>query len=147
MGSKPQNDGLQADPDYTSERVQHLELIQGVVTRLAGNSATMKRYCIALVAIGTGIYKAVGEPQAVSALIVFIVVFWWLDARYLEDEKRFRDLYDNVRAEAHGKRPDFRLTPESERDIKSLRRCVMNWSTTPLYLPLIALLFLFWVAV
>jgi hypothetical protein len=147
MVSELQNDGSSAEVDYTSERVQHLKLIQGVVTRLAGNSATMKRYCIALVAIGMGIYKTVGEPQAVSALFAIVIVFWWLDARYLEDEKRFRDLYDNVRAEPHGKRPDFRLTPESQRDINSLRRCVMNRSTTPLYLPLVALLFLFWIAV
>jgi len=146
MASGPQNDESSCEVDYTSERVQHLELIQAVVTRLAGNSATMKRYCIALVAIGMGVYKTVGESQAVSALIVIVVVFWWLDARYLEDEKRFRGLYDVVRRQPQEMRPDFRLTPESQRTVRSLRDCFINWSTAPLYLPLIALLIVFWLA-
>jgi hypothetical protein len=146
MASEPQNDGSSGEVDYTSERVQHLEFIQAVVTRLAGNSATMKRYCIALVAIGMGIYKTIGEPQAFSALIVIVLAFWWLDARYLEDEKRFRRLYDIVRGEPQGMRPNFRLTPESQRSVTSLRDCLINWSTSPLYLPLITLLIVFWIA-
>lgn len=144
MASESQYDGSQTGVDFTAQRVHHLEFIQGVVNRLAGNSAIMKRYCIALVAVGAGTYKAVGETQAVPALIVIVAAFWWLDARYLEEEKRFRDLYNHVRAEPIEQRPDFRLTPEASKGFKSLLDCIWNWSTASLYLPLVGLLFVLW---
>lgn len=145
MASKPQDDENLIEVDYTSDRIQHLDFVQRVVTRLAGNSATMKRYSVALAAIGVGLYQTLGDSQVVSALIAIVFVFWWLDARYLEDEKRFRNLYDSVRTEPRDRRPDFRLTPDSRRDVGSILSCLINWSTTPLYVALIVLLILFWV--
>ena len=30
------------------------------------------------------IYKSIGDPLAVAALVVMVVVFWLMDARYLQ---------------------------------------------------------------
>lgn len=131
--------------DYTAERIKHLDMVQAVVSRLSGNSAAMKRYCIVMVAVGVAIYKTLEEPDTVVALAAMVVVFWCLDARYLQQEKWFRDLHDEVRAESHGQRPDFRLTPGGLlRDGTSFAGRVWSWSTAGLYLPLLGLLILFW---
>ena len=38
---------MELDPGKIAElRVKHLEMVQGVVTRLAGQGATIKNYCI-----------------------------------------------------------------------------------------------------
>lgn len=130
---------------HMADRAKHLELIQGVVSRLAGNSATMKRYCIIVVAAGVAIYKTINEPNTIGALLVLVAVFWLLDARYLQQEKWFRDLYDQVRNEPPEQRPDFRLTPdEAIRNGVSFSDRVFSWSTAGLYVPLAALLGSFW---
>ena len=134
-----------AGDDYTADRVKHLDLIQGVVSRLSGNSATMKRYCIIMVAAGVALYKTLGDPRTIFALVVLVMVFWLFDAKYLQQENWFRDLYDEVRAELVEERPDFRLTPDrSIKQSTSLWGQVKSWSTSGLYLPLVALLLLFW---
>ena len=131
--------------DYTGERTKHLDMIQGVISRLAGNSAVIKRYCIVMVAIGVAIYKSIGDPLAVAALVVMVVVFWLMDDRYLQHEKWFRNLYDQIRVEPPEQRPDYRMTPDSAlRDSVSFWGRVLSWSTVGLYLPLSALLALFW---
>ncbi len=64
--------------DYTSERVKHLDMIQGVISRMAGNSAVMKRYCIIAVAVGFAVYKTIEDPRAIVVLGTMVVVFWLL---------------------------------------------------------------------
>ena len=133
--------------DHTSELTKHLDMIQGVVSRMAGDSAAMKRYCIVAVAVGVAVYKTIDDPWAVVALVVMVLVFWGLDARYLQQEKWFRDLYDQARSEPPDRRPDFRLTPDQAlREGASFWGRVFKWSTAGLYLPLEVLLILFWLA-
>ena len=133
------------EADHTDERTKHLDMIQGVVSRMAGNSAAMKRYCIIAVAVGVAVYKTINDPWAVAALGVMVVVFWGLDARYLQQEKWFRDLYDQVRSEPPDRRPDFRLAPDrAMREGASFWRRVFKWSMAGLFLTLVVLIFLFW---
>lgn len=134
-----------SNPDYTNERIKHLELIQAVVARMYGASAAMKRYCIIAAAAGFAIHKTLGNSHSVLALIVLVIVFWLLDARYLQQEKWFRDIYDAVRVEPRDQQPDFRLTPDAPvRRAKGITFCIINWSTAGLYLPLVVLLILYW---
>ena len=134
----------QHQPDYTEGRTRHLDMIQGVVSRLAGNSAVMKRYCIVMVAVGVPIFKTLGDPWVVVVLIVMVGVFWLLDAKYLQHEKWFRNLYDQVRAEEPRQRPDYRMTPDQTlKDEVSIWGRIMSWSTAGLYLPLSVLIALF----
>ena len=129
-------------PDYTGDRIKHLGMIQAVISRLAGNSAAMKRYCLVLVAVGIGAFKALNQPLAIPALAFMVIVFWLLDARYLQQEIWFRAVHDEVREEPPEQRPNFRLSPP--RDKASLCRGLFSWSTACLYPLLVALLLLFW---
>ena len=75
----------------------HLEMIQGIVNRLANSSFLMKGWAVILV-------SALFALSAKDSRIYFIylayfpaIAFWGLDGYYLLQEKLFRKLYDKVR--------------------------------------------------
>jgi hypothetical protein len=112
---------------------------------MASESAVMKRYCIVMVAVGTATYKFLEEPVVILVIALLCGVFWLLDAKYLQQEHWFRNIYDQVRSEPPGRRPDYRLTPdEGIRNSVSMGAKVIGWSTMGLYLPIIVALLLVW---
>lgn len=83
-------------------RLQHLQFIQDVINRLAQNSFAVKGWSITLSA-GIFTFLLSQDPtkqvHPIAYLIVIIpsVVFWLLDAYYLQQERLFRCLYDAAR--------------------------------------------------
>lgn len=81
------------------KKLKHLEMIQGVVNRLANNSALLKGWSVTLVAALLALSAATREKIAFM-LIAFIpvVVFWILDGYFLWQERLFREVYKSVSA-------------------------------------------------
>jgi hypothetical protein len=79
------------------DQVKHLELIQGVVNRLARNSFVMKGWAVTLIAAVFAL--GIKETTPTYFLIAFLpaFVFWALDGYYLRQERLFRKLYDGIR--------------------------------------------------
>jgi len=78
-------------------QTKHLELIQGVIGRMAQNSFVMKGWAVTLVsAILVVAHKVAGWEYLLVALLPTFV-FWGFDAFYLRQERLFRSLYDAVR--------------------------------------------------
>jgi len=78
-------------------KVNHLEMIQGIVNRLAKSSFLLKGWTVILV-------SALFALAAKDSKIYFIylayfpgLAFWGLDGYYLRQERLFRKLYDKVR--------------------------------------------------
>ncbi len=73
---------------------KHLEFIEAVISRLAGNSFQMKSWNVALAtaAIGFAATKD-SHPTAAAIAAVPSFAFWFLDAYYLGLERLYRDLY------------------------------------------------------
>lgn len=83
--------------DLMDSKVRYLELIQGVINRMAGNSFALKGWSVTLVA---GIFAlASKDTDKLYFLVAYIpiVVFWGLDSYYLLQERLYRALYDKVR--------------------------------------------------
>ena len=80
-----------------SLKVKHLELIQGVVNRLATDSFRIKGWAVILVS--ALLVLLIRENQTDLAGIGFapVLIFWGLDGYFLRQERLFRDLYDHVR--------------------------------------------------
>lgn len=75
----------------------HMEMIQGIINRMAGNSFSLKGWAVTLVA---GIFALAGkETDKMYFIIAYvpIIVFWFLDAYYLLQERLYRALYNKVR--------------------------------------------------
>ena len=84
-------------PPVPTERLAHLQMIQGVISRMATCSFAVKQWAVALVAVaGTLDLTSLGGFS--WTLPVPLLALWLLDAWYLDQERLYRDLYDYVRA-------------------------------------------------
>jgi len=72
----------------------YLSLIQGVVTRMAGNSALMKGFAATLIAamLGMSIVETI-KWYYIAIAVIPLIAFIRLDIYYLQLERRYRNLY------------------------------------------------------
>ena len=67
----------------------HLEIMQGVVNRMAGNSRSCKVWCVTLVAAVLVLVARTEEPQHALIALVPTLLFLVLDSYYLALERAF----------------------------------------------------------
>ncbi|WP_420446128.1 hypothetical protein [Candidatus Poriferisodalis sp.] len=75
----------------------HLQMIQGVVTRLGHNSFLLKGWSVILIAALLAFAANTSESLILLVTLVPILAFWGLDGYYLWQERRYRALYNHVR--------------------------------------------------
>lgn len=119
-------------------KIKHLELIQGVINRMAGNSFALKSWAVTLVA---GIFALASKDADKSYFLVAyipITVFWGLDSYYLLQERLYRSLYEKVRFLPEDK-IDFSMKA-SAKEFKSEKNTFWDCFISPterwFYLPL-----------
>ena len=93
-------------------KIAHLQMIQAVITRLAGNSFMIKRWSVTLVAA----LFALGAANSNNEFFVYLAyfpafMFWALDAYCLRQEQLFRKLYDHVLGAQRGQ-SDFSMNTQ-----------------------------------
>src|SRR2546421_7632316 len=74
-----------------------MEMIQAVISRLAGNSFLMKGWAITVSGAFLGFGVDRNDSELAAGAVVAILVFGGLDTYYLRTERLFRVLYDQVR--------------------------------------------------
>ena len=92
-------------------KIAHLQMIQAVITRLAGNSFMIKRWSVTLVAALLALAAASTNVLFVYLTYFPVFMFWALDAYFLRQERLFRKLYDHVRG-ARGEQIDFSMNTQ-----------------------------------
>lgn len=82
-------------PDHGPNKHKHLEMIQGVVNRLASNSFSIKQWTVMLV---SALFVLLAREEAVPVWVALgpVLFFWGLDGYFLRQERRFRNLYMDV---------------------------------------------------
>jgi hypothetical protein len=127
--------------EFDQTRIAHLTMIQGVITRMAGNSFALKTLAVTLTTGVVALLGAIQKPSPLYTLaaVLPIVIFWWLDARYLQLERLYRRLYDDVR---EGKVDDaFCMDVRAYRDqVDSVVRIAASWSVIGIYVALLCVL-------
>lgn len=88
---------IRKDSQMENKRA-HLEMIQAVINRMAGNSFLIKGWTITLVAALFALAQKETNPVFMYLAYFPAVVFWALDGYYLWQERLFRKLFDRVRA-------------------------------------------------
>ncbi len=81
--------------EYTSQELRtfmlkEIEIIQEIIKRMAFNSFMIKGWTVTLVAI-TLLLK--GSPHQAFIAFIPLLVFWYLDAYFLHQERLYRRLY------------------------------------------------------
>jgi hypothetical protein len=88
--------------DETSPTVQtHLGILQGVIDRMATNSASCKAWCIAAVSAILVVVADKNKPNYALLSLVPTFLFLVLDIYYLAYERGFRNSYDNFVRKVH----------------------------------------------
>ena len=79
-------------------RHKHLEFIQTVINRFARNSFFIKGWAITLIS-GLFAISSINNFNKIHFFVAYFItlMFWFLDAYYLSQERCFRSLYDNIR--------------------------------------------------
>lgn len=79
---------------------KEIDLIQGVINRMASNSIMLKGWLISLIAVVLALSKDslfYCNAFFVCSILCFpILIFWYLDAFFLHREKCYRALYEWV---------------------------------------------------
>jgi hypothetical protein len=78
------------------EKRQHLEFLQSVITRMNTNSFQIKGLAITLVTALMAIYASNPKVIFIYLGIPPTIVFWFLDTYYLQQERKFRGVYNDV---------------------------------------------------
>lgn len=95
----------------SDNKVKHLEFIQDVVSRMAHNSFMIKNWCITITIALLAVSSKIDNIAFMIVSIFSTIVFWMLDAYYLQQERRFRVLYNDAIAPDF---PVFKMSPSNE---------------------------------
>lgn len=78
-------------------KIRHLEMIQGVINRMAGNSFLLKGWSVVLVSALFVLSAKETNTSFIYLAFFPALSFWTLDGYFLWQEKLYRELYDKVR--------------------------------------------------
>lgn len=78
------------------EKTKHLEFIQNVITRMNTDSFQIKGWSIVIVSALLAVYASTNSNNLFLVSVFPTIVFWFLDAYYLNQERKFRGLYNDV---------------------------------------------------
>ena len=92
-------------------KIAHLQMIQAVITRMAGNSFMIKGWSVTLVAALFALAATNTNGLFVYLAYFPAFMFWALDAYFLRQERLFRKLYDHVRG-SEGGAVDFSMSTQ-----------------------------------
>ena len=120
--------------ENTPNMIEHLKMIQAVVTRMAGNSTQMKTWAVSIV---TAVIVFSGLSRNPHWLIgaggsVAVIAFWVMDARYLHLERCYIKLYEAVAAGTAIMPFDLNYRPHTAA-VHSIWRVAWSWSVCIFY--------------
>ena len=70
-------------------KIKHLEMIENVIQRMAGNSFHLKGWAVTIVGIIGGFSANMCDKRFFVLAFVPLVMFWFLDAFYLQLERKY----------------------------------------------------------
>lgn len=136
-------------------KIKHLEFIQSNIARMNTCSFQMKGWMIAILSALLAIYASTfekidgvskGNKMFLLIGVVPTILFWFLDSYYLQQERKFRGVYDDVaeisKEETRNKIKPFEMPLNYYQGGKyCLLRIMISKTVSPLYLiPIICLL-------
>ena len=135
--------------DHESLAVQkHLEIMQGVITRMAENSRSCKVWCVTLVSAVLVLVARTGEPRHALIALAPAALFYVLDAYYLALERGFRKSYKSFVDKVHGGQVSttdlYTVASAGSIALRTLWAMLMSFSVPPFYIVVVATVLLAW---
>ena len=130
--------------DESSPSVQaHLQIIQAVISRMAGNSSSCKTWCITLVSAILVVIADKGKPDYAYIALIPALLFYALDTYYLVLEKAFRNSYNSFVSKLHadGVAPkDLYIVNPSGKPWINLLQALRSFSIWGFYISLVIMI-------
>lgn len=79
-----------------TKKAQHREFVQAVITRMNTNSFQLKGMMITITAAFLAIYASNPKLIFIILPVPIACLFWFLDAYYLQLERKFRGVYNDI---------------------------------------------------
>ena len=121
--------------------VEHLKMVQSVVTRMAGNSAQMKTWAVSLVTAAFVFSGLSDDPHWLIGVggCIPVIAFWTMDAKYLHLERCYIKLYEAVVTGVSVTPFDLNYRPHVA-TVDSIWRVAWSWSVCMFYGSLLAVM-------
>lgn len=117
----------------------HIAMLQAIIARLATASASCKTWCLALVGALLSFAAGTESPRLAAFAVIPIVIFAFLDANYLSQERAYRDLFakicNRIRQGTYGLEDTFEASAPVKR--WAVLKAFGSWSIWPVYLTLL----------
>lgn len=119
-------------------KIKHLEMVEAIIERMAKNCFQLKGWAMTLVAIVGSLAAKDSDKRFIILAFIPIIVFWLLDAYYLQQERRYKALYRET-AEKKEEEIDFNLNTRKVRclddEVKRIffRKCIFSLSELLFY--------------
>lgn len=116
-------------------KYKHMDYIQSAISRMASNAFYLKGWNITIIAAIVALSFKESDWRMYACALILNIVFWFLDAYYLKQEKLFRELYKKISLIKNDDAIDFSMdTSEFKQNVPAIP-CIMikSISTTPLY--------------
>lgn len=128
-------------PDSSSVQ-SYLNILQGIITRMATNSASCKAWCVSLVSAILVVIADKNKPNYAWITLIPIVLFFLLDSYYLGQERSFREIYNSFVKDLHsGEIATDKLfvlkPPKGMNVVNLLFSSSLSFSVYPFYLTLV----------
>lgn len=135
-------DKINRESNMSDAQLKHLEFVQNVVTRMNSNSFQIKNWSIT---VFTALFALYGSNT--NSFFLFIATlptlgFWMLDAYYLQQERKFRGIYEDVAQLSDKPKGNrlFQMDPSLYIEAKySYKSSLFSKTELKLYLPLVGL--------
>ena len=138
----------QSQYDANSEAVRaHLSVMQGVINRMAGNSASCKNWCVVLVAAILVLVARTDTTDYALLALIPALLFLFLDAYYLALEQVFRNSYNAFVRKLHNdevKLSDLYIVRPNGPVNKQMLVSLRSTAVWPFYLALTIAVVLVW---
>lgn len=134
---------LPVDPfsgSHSDAVIAHLNIVQGVISRMARNSTICKTWCVTLVAAILVLVARTDTPIYALIALVPTVLFLFLDSFYLGLERGFRRSYNSFVEELHNGEiapRDLYVVKRTKLDCKQQLDLLRSSSIWPFYTALV----------
>lgn len=120
--------------DDSQMKVEHLKMVQGVVIRMAGNSAQMKTWAVSLVTACIVFSGLSDDPHWLIGAggCVPVIAFWAMDVKYLHLERCYRELHKVIVSGEQAVSFDLDYQPYVGK-AHSLCKIAISWSVLLFY--------------
>ena len=117
-------------------KYKYMDYIQSAITRMASNSFYLKGWNVTIIAAIVALSFKESDWRIYACALLLNIVFWFLDAYYLKQEKLFRELYRKISAISDDAAIDFSMdTREFKQNVPCIPSIMAkNILITPLYL-------------